>query len=477
MIKTTGPFANDIFGVNIMIINNRRGVIGFMLTMAVGIALGAATLVVTNEMTRNDNSKKTTLSSARTPSSPASVEKAFEKYQKAYQEYQQAAGLGREDVKKYADAFKEAKRNLEIEILRNTPGVQEMDLEKLEKGDEAAAGASASPAHADSTNPFSVSTVTIGSSASSGNSAQSQAATSDAGDTANQAAAPAVSGSVTGVSGEITGMDYYRVKSGDSLSKICEQFYGASGMWQHILKYQVPTIAATPNLIFPGQLIALPRGIKPSGTTTVKNQNSQNQTTTSSTSGSTGNYKVAPAGDESWQQTFQKDYLISDNALTNSGTMTVAQIQRFLDSKNSVLAKPYRGSTPAQMIYDAAKKYGINPQVLLTRLQCEQGLISKSTATQKQLDWAVGVGCYDSGNWNQKFKGFDKQIEYAAHTYRRHYDDAKAKLDRGEKVTMNIDGQQVTVKNAATYSFYKYCPHFQGNKLFYDVWRGYRSKF
>ena len=66
MIKTTGSFANDIFGVNIMIINNRRGVIGFMLTMAVGIALGAATLVVTSEMTRDDNKKKTTLSSART---------------------------------------------------------------------------------------------------------------------------------------------------------------------------------------------------------------------------------------------------------------------------------------------------------------------------------------------------------------------------------------------------------------------------
>ncbi|HOI92860.1 MAG TPA: LysM peptidoglycan-binding domain-containing protein, partial [Candidatus Rifleibacterium sp.] len=367
------------------------------------------------------------------------------------------------------------KRNLEIEILRNTPGVQEMDLEKLEEGDEDATVASVSPVHADSTNPFSVSTVTIGSSANSGTGGQRQTATSAVDGAASQAAAPAVSGSVTGVSGEITGMDYYRVKSGDSLSKICEQFYGASGMWQHILKYQVPSIAATPNLIFPGQLIALPRGIKPAGTTAVKNRNAQ--TTAGSTSDTAGNYKVAPAGDESWQQTFQKDYLISDNTLTNSGTMTVAQIQRFLESKNSVLAKPYRGSSPAQMIFDAAKKYGINPQVLLTRLQCEQGLISKTTATQKQLDWAVGVGCYDSGNWNQKFKGFDKQIEYAAQTYRRHYDAAKAKLDRGEKITMNIDGQQVTVKNAATYSFYKYCPHFQGNKLFYDVWRGYRSKF
>ncbi|MDD3147993.1 MAG: LysM peptidoglycan-binding domain-containing protein, partial [Candidatus Riflebacteria bacterium] len=268
------------------------------------------------------------------------------------------------------------------------------------------------------------------------------------------------------------------VKSGDSLSKICEQFYGSSGMWQHILKYQVPTIAATPNLIFPGQLIALPRGLKPTSTSAVSSTPTTKPAPASNASPTTaGKYTVAPAGDESWQESFQKDYLVSDRALTDSKSMTVAQIQKFLESKNSVLAKPYNGSTPAKMIYDACQKYGISPKVMLTRLQCEQGLISKQTATQKQLDWAVGVGCYDSGNWNQNFKGFDKQIEYCAHTYRRHYDDARARLERGEKITMNIDGQQISVKNAATYSFYKYCPHIQGNKLFFDVWRGYRSKF
>jgi len=113
----------------------------------------------------------------------------------------------------------------------------------------------------------------------------------------------------------------------------------------------------------------------------------------------------------------------------------------------------------------------------LCRLQCEQGLISKKSASQKQLDWALGVGCYDSGNWNQKFKGLDKQIEFAAATYRRHFDHAKSRIEKGEKISMTIDGQSVTVKNAASYSFYKYCPHFQGNKLFYDVWNGYRKSF
>ncbi|HPH68383.1 MAG TPA: hypothetical protein PLF40_21650, partial [Kofleriaceae bacterium] len=246
----------------------------------------------------------------------------------------------------------------------------------------------------------------------------------------------------------------------------------------HILQYQIPSIAATPNLIFPGQIIALPRNLttsSPASSTKTSSSLTSGSTTTSTSTGTTGKYPIESAGDESWADTFQKEYVISDHTLTDTNTMTVAQIQDFLDKKGSCLAKPYNGSTPAQMIHDAAKKYGINPQVLLTRLQCEQGLISKKSATQKELDWALGVGCYDSGNWNQNYKGFDKQIEGAAQTYRRHFENAKAEIAKGGKVTMTIDGESVTMKNAATYSFYKYCPHFQGNKLFFDVWRGYKK--
>lgn len=423
---------------------NRRGVIGFMLTMAVGIALGAAALVVSSEIARDDKANQS-FTAYRAPGSPANVDKAFAEYQKAYRDYQQAVGLGRSDAAEYAEALRNAKKTLEIEIFRNTPGVSEMNMEGFEAARSKSA-ASSSPIFSATASPFNETSVAIG--ASDGTSA--------------------------GVSASTAGVDYYQAKSGDSLYNICEKYYGNGGMWQHIIKYQVPSIAAVPNLIFPGQLIVLPRNIAGKISSKISQLWHSLRTTAAKF---TGKENTSSSADESWQESFQQDYLISDQALTNSKTMSVAQIQKFLDSKNSVLAKPYRGSSPAKMIYDAAKKYGINPQVILTRLQCEQGLISKSTATQKSLDWALGVGCYDSGNWNEKFKGFDKQVEYAAQTYRRHYDDAKAKLDRGEKVVMTIDGKQVQVKSAATYSFYKYCPHFQGNKLFYDVWRGYRSKF
>ncbi|MDN5280552.1 MAG: hypothetical protein PWR01_4517 [Clostridiales bacterium] len=491
-----------------MIKRNRKGVIGFLLTMAVGVALGAAALVVSSEM-QKDN-KADLLQTAKAPSSPAAVEKAFEEYQKAYKAYQQAVGLGRKDIQKYADEYRAAKKRLELEIFRNTPGVSDMDMDKFQENKSADPSSSQSvPAVENgSTNPFGNSEIILTGkeyqaspssqpSNNRENSGDSKAdavlattgqTTSDSRPTEvsekedepepkNQASAPEAAANDES---RISGMDYYRVKSGDSLSKICQKYYGNSGMWTHILKYQIPSIAATPNLIFPGQLIALPRGL-----TADRNEDSfispDNSTTSASSDGAgdspTAGHQVAAPGDESWQTRFQKDYLISDHGLTNVNTMSVADIQRFLDSKNSCLAKPYNGSTPAQMIYNAARKYGINPQVLLARLQCEQGLISKTTATKKQLDWALGVGCYDSGNWNQNYKGLDKQIEFAAATYRRHYDNARQRIENGERITMTIDGQSVRVKNAASYAFYKYCPHFQGNKLFYDVWNGYKRSF
>ncbi|MBF0544548.1 MAG: LysM peptidoglycan-binding domain-containing protein [Candidatus Riflebacteria bacterium] len=270
------------------------------------------------------------------------------------------------------------------------------------------------------------------------------------------------------------GFEYIKVKAGDTLSDICRRYYGDSGMWVQIVKYQIPSIAANPNLIFPGQIIALPRGVPlPKPHTTTNPDTKPSSTTTYPGE----DLPIALPGNESWQDRFQTNFVISDNALTDTNTMTIAQIQSFLEKHHSCLARSYRGGSPAQMIWEASKKFGINPQVLLTRLQCEQGLISKTSATDNQLDWALGVGSYDGGNWDQNYKGFAKQIEGAAHTYRRWYDEGNKILASGKKLTMQIDGQTVTLKNASSYAFYQYCPHFHGQKLFLDIWREYKKTF
>jgi hypothetical protein len=110
--------------------SKRQGVIGFLLTMAVGVALGAAALVVSNEMQKKPDPSPL---QTQVPSSPLAVEKAFADYQKAHEAYRQAVGRGRPDIDKYKRAYDKARRRLELEIFRNTPGVSDMDMSKFDE--------------------------------------------------------------------------------------------------------------------------------------------------------------------------------------------------------------------------------------------------------------------------------------------------------------------------------------------------------
>ena len=177
--------------------------------------------------------------------------------------------------------------------------------------------------------------------------------------------------------------------------------------------------------------------------------------------------------DTSWIGDFKYERIMSDSSFTNVNSMTEREVQDFLAKRGSVLAKPYRGQMPSALIMDACRKHKVSPKVILARLQTEQGLISRKTATQHQLDWALGVGCYDSGDWNEKFKGLGKQIEYAAVTLKKHYNGGQATIGKKGVIAMTIDGTPMRIRNAATYSMYKYCPHKHGNKLFYDVYVGF----
>ncbi len=178
-------------------------------------------------------------------------------------------------------------------------------------------------------------------------------------------------------------------------------------------------------------------------------------------------------GDDSWKNGFNKTYTMSDKEFTDKGSMSKAEIQAFLAKRNSVLSRPVDGRLPSEMIYESAQKYGISPKVILATLQKEQGLVSAKSASQKQLDWALGCGAYDGGNWNQSFKGLAKQIDGGTKTLRKWYDFAQDKLNKGQSINLPIDGETVAIKNAATYSNYKYTPHFAGNKLFQNVYLGW----
>ncbi len=164
--------------------------------------------------------------------------------------------------------------------------------------------------------------------------------------------------------------------------------------------------------------------------------------------------------------------VISDKEFTDSNYMSLADIKNFLTKMGSQLVKNIGGVDVADAIKKAADASKVNPLVLLATLQKEKGLVqTKKAITQRQLDWACGVGAYDGGTFNSKYKGFAKQISSAASTYKKLYDGGV------QTVSINYGKSSVTPLNAATTAVYRYTPHSDGAKLFHTVYESYKRKF
>lgn len=156
---------------------------------------------------------------------------------------------------------------------------------------------------------------------------------------------------------------------------------------------------------------------------------------------------------------FNAGKIIDDVIFTNSSSMTAAQIQQFLNSKVASCdtngtrpaseygrpdltraqyaatrgwsAPPYtclkdyseNGVTAAQLIYNLAQQYSINPQVFLVTLQKESSLVTDSWPLASQYRTATGYGCPDSGpnnsaNCNSSYYGFTNQLTWTAKMFR-----------------------------------------------------------
>lgn len=176
------------------------------------------------------------------------------------------------------------------------------------------------------------------------------------------------------------------------------------------------------------------------------------------------------------QSTFNESLIIDDVEFTNL-ELNQKEIEVFLQDKSNDISthiafRKFNEKSSAELIYQAAKASTINPKVILTKLQTEQGLIFGEKAenlTQSQLDSAMGVGVLDSGTVLGQYQGFVHQIVSGAESLRRLFDQAEK-----EKFTLNnIDGKTLIVKNSATYSLYRYTPHLAGVKLFFDIYHSF----
>lgn len=111
-----------------MRVPGRRGVVSIMLTLALGVAIGAATLLVGTEVAKNlepppPASAGVALTSAFPANSARELEEAFQGYQAARRLYDKAVAARVQDLRAHLAVLRKAKQRLERAVILNTPGL------------------------------------------------------------------------------------------------------------------------------------------------------------------------------------------------------------------------------------------------------------------------------------------------------------------------------------------------------------------
>jgi len=137
--------------------------------------------------------------------------------------------------------------------------------------------------------------------------------------------------------------------------------------------------------------------------------------------------------------------------------------------------RPSGSISAAQIIYNAAQQYGINPQVILVTLQKEESLITDTWPAPWQYQSAMGYGCPDYQPCSSGYAGFSKQVISAAWQFRQYTTNPNNFNFAGETtryIQYNPDkscgGSNVFIQNQATANLYNYTP-YQPNKAALDA--------
>jgi hypothetical protein len=187
---------------------------------------------------------------------------------------------------------------------------------------------------------------------------------------------------------------------------------------------------------------------------------------------------------------FDIDYIISDEAFTNINSLSMEQIQTFLESENSPLAdkeiyqrfylthplnweiynlvfpngKLAREASPAEIIYYSARIQissklmlnQINPKVLLALLKLNSGLINRlKSLDQYTLDNALRVHSIEYELYNLNSQGFLNQLIGLASNLTQDFEYFENAPEYNKPTTI-VDGIIHYPKNAGTYALQRY---------------------
>ena len=124
----------------------------------------------------------------------------------------------------------------------------------------------------------------------------------------------------------------------------------------------------------------------------------------------------------------------------------------------------------AQIIYNAAQQYGINPQVLLVMLKKESYAWGDNWPLKDEYNTVMGYACPDNAACDTKYYGFYNQVTTAAwqlNKYKTDWENKTFKFNYRPGAVNNIyyspttscGKKQVYIENIATASLYIYTPY------------------
>jgi hypothetical protein len=208
---------------------------------------------------------------------------------------------------------------------------------------------------------------------------------------------------------------------------------------------------------------------------------------------------------------FMPGRIIDDAIFAASNSMGPSQIQAFLNSKvpscdtNGTQASEFGGGTraqwgaahgnpapfvclrdyseggrsAAQIIYDVAQEFQINPQVLIVLLQKEQALITDTWPLNSQYRTATGYGCPDTAPCDSQYYGLTNQLTWSGRMFRAIMNNSTTWYTPyvlGNNFirynpNASCGGTNVNIENRSTQALYNYTP-YQPNQSALDAGYG-----
>ena len=187
--------------------------------------------------------------------------------------------------------------------------------------------------------------------------------------------------------------------------------------------------------------------------------------------------------------TFEPSHIVDDVFFSAVDAVTTQGLQAFFESTpyghRSWLADAWvDGQSAAATIVAASTREGINPILMVARMQIEQGLVSRTERpADKKVDFAFGCGCPDSTGCQESFRGLDKQVACAAETMRKLFFASRdgTGLWRRDVARTTLDHLSITPATHGTAALYAYTPWVLegqgGNWLVWNITRKFYAHF